>query len=110
MCTASTLTRCALCLQPTASEALDYIGVLSGPDVPVCIGCRGELLEVADAHNDGATRAHRAAVARGLAQEFGVKDLMSVLNDHVLDDARNDVVMGDELPWEQSIDLMVAGL
>ena len=109
MCTASALTPCALCLTPTTPEALDHVGVLAGPDVPVCVGCRGELMEVADERND---RAFRAQVCRGLAQEFGVDDVMSVLNDHVLDDVRNDVVMGDELPWEQSmeLDLMVAGL
>lgn len=109
MCTASThpLTVCALCLNPTAPEALDFIGVLTGPDVPVCVGCRGELLEVAEERND---RAFRSQVVRGLAQEFGVEDVMSVLADHVLDDAQNDVIEGDELPWDQSIDLMVAGL
>lgn len=90
-------TRCALCTEMFPAEELDFVAVLPGPDVPVCIGCLGELHEVADLHNDGA---HRAQVARGLAQEFGIEDVIANIQ---FDELRNMPVEGDALPWEQEV-------
>ena len=89
--------RCALCTNVFLAEELDHVAVLPGPDVPVCTGCLGELHEVADDRND---RAFRAQVVRGLAQEFGIED--------VLMDTQLDALREMPEPWGENDDLMIA--
>ena len=70
-----------------AEQLLDRVGREVGADLVLVLRLElgGELLEVADERND---RAFRSQVCRGLAQEFGVDDVMSVLSDHALDAAQ----------------------